>query len=130
MSACYDLLSNLPQDIQDEINDDGYDVDSVCDAAENYIMDLESKLTTQSTEAKTKLRLMRKDYKVIQKENARMLKVLTRMSEVVIASSDLDADLSFKCDQGSENREYDYGCYCGRTVFANDLYKILMEDES
>jgi hypothetical protein len=59
-------------------------------------------------------------------EHTRMLKVLTKFGEVVTAISDQGADLSFKCDQGSESREYDYGLYCGRTVFANDLYKILM----
>lgn len=129
MGACYDLLGNLPQKVQDEINDVGYDVDSVCDAAETYIMELESKLASNSKEAKTKLRIMNKAHKILEVQNARMLKVLTKFGEIVTASSDLDAELGFEGNQGSERREFDHGCYCGRTVFANDLYKILMDQE-
>lgn len=63
MSAVYDLLSQLPQNVQDAINDDGYNTDSVCDAAEDYIMDLESKLSSSESEHKRTLSLLCKEHK-------------------------------------------------------------------
>jgi len=86
-------------------------------------------LQEQLEEAKTQLRVMLKAHKILEEQNARMLKVLTKFGKVVTAHHDSDADTFFKGDQGSESREFSHGRYCGRTDLANDLYEILMEKE-
>lgn len=120
MTARNDLLGQLPQDVQDQINDDGSSEDAVCDAAENYIMHLESEIASIKTKHRKKITK-------VNAENKRMLTVLTQFGEIVVSTSDLEADLDFKGDQGSENREFDHGGYCGRTDFANRLLFILNE---
>tara|TARA_R110002096_G_C14661910_1_gene728324 strand:- start:15408 stop:15803 length:396 start_codon:yes stop_codon:yes gene_type:complete len=56
-----------------------------------------------------------------------MKEVLKEAIKIVEANADLDADLGYKNNQGSEHREFDYGTYCGRTAFANQLYLMLTE---
>lgn len=56
-----------------------------------------------------------------------MTEVLKEAIKILEANADLNADLVFQNDQGSEHREFEYGTYCGRTAFANQLYLMLTE---
>jgi len=123
MSSVSDLLGQLPRKIQNEINDVGMNVEDVCDAAETYIMELEAKLK----DAKSKARVLVKARNIIEKQNDRATRVLKAVTSTVKDWQEDDFDGSFKCDQGSERREFDHGKYCGRTEFANELYVILLD---
>lgn len=122
MTARNELLGALPQDVQDAINDEGSSEDAVCDAAEDHIMDLESQLA-EFKKAKARI----KKLEGVEVRLVGMTEVLKEALKILEANADLNADLVFQNDQGSEHREFDYGTYCGRTAFANQLYLMLTE---
>ena len=137
------LLQMLPEATRDQLQDEGAEVWAIYDATVDYIQELHDEMEDLYKDIgeprivqdlrsqvdaldKVHIELLRKNHQ-LKEENARMLKVLTAFGETVTSYHDYSADLDFKCDQGSESREFDRGSYCGRTGLANKLMDILME---
>ena len=116
LNAARDLMRALPTAICERLENEGWETPDVMAAAEDHIDDLSStnfELSNKLAELEIK--------------HERAMDCLILFGKKVMAMSNLEADLSFKCDQGSEAREFERGTYCGRTDLANDFLNILME---
>jgi hypothetical protein len=74
---------------------------------------------------------LRKQLASAKRTNERMLKVLTKVSSIVMEYIEFhsDEEVGFCGDQGSERREYEQGEFHGRVTMARELYPIIMEQE-
>lgn len=125
LPAARDLMRCLPEAEQNRLEDQTptWEIIDVMDAAEMYIQELEIEVATLQEGQKRAATQLEIDY-------VRAVRVLTNISTVVMNNANAKEDLDFQGDQGSEQREFDHGCYCGRTHFANHLLRILEDKKN
>jgi hypothetical protein len=105
------LYGNLPEAYQDIINDRGRNPDIVMEYSDLYIYDLKDRL---------------EEAEVVRD---RAIRVLAAVVKKVKSNYNLEAETEYKCNQGSLQREFDHGNWAGRTDFANELFKLLLDEE-